>query len=312
MISIVVPVFNEEGSVLPLVEAVRDAMRDWREDWELLLVDDGSDDDTPRMIASCVAVEPRVRLIRLARNYGQSAAMQAGFDHARGSLIVTMDGDLQNDPRDIPLLVSTLGEGFDLVAGFRERRRDPLITRRVPSWLANRLLRFVTGIPIRDTGCTLKVFRREVVDELRLYSDLHRFIPALAFSVAGARIGEVPVRHHPRRFGRSKYGMSRAGKVLADLLILAMLRGVQGSPLRLFALLGITALLVSLAVGALALATAWGWFEAGSVVVLVVIAASWLALGGFLIMTGLIAESFVHQEGGASQVERKLIRGWPA
>lgn len=299
MLSIVIPVYDESESVFPLVDAVRRTMSGWREDWELVFVDDGSRDGTVGAIDACIAIEPRVRLVRLARNFGQSAAMQAGFDFARGELIVTMDGDLQNEPADIPALVAKLEEGFDLVAGYRERRQDTFLLRRLPSWLGNALLRRATGIPIRDTGCTLKVFRRELLLQLRLISDLHRFIPAVAASVAGARIGEIPVRHHPRRFGRSKYGLSRVSKVLADLLTLVMLRRFWESPLRMFAIAGGVALALAGVSSVLALLAAWGWYASGSVVVLAAVASCWLALSGFLVMSGLVAENFVHVEDEA-------------
>lgn len=287
-------------------------MSSWSEDWELVFVDDGSEDRTAEAIEARMAAESRIRLVRLARNYGQSAAMQAGFDHVRGDLIVTMDGDLQNDPTDIRALVAKLDEGYDLVAGYRVRRQDMLVSRRLPSWAANALLRGVTGIPIRDSGCTLKVFRRALLDRLTLYSDLHRFIPALAVAVAGARVAQIPVQHHPRVFGRTKYGMSRVGKVLADLLTLAMLRRFREHPLRMFAVAGTAALTLALLTAAIALLAAWDWVEQGSVVVLSAVAVCWLALGGFLIMAGLIAESFVHVERESEPFEDLLLRRVPS
>jgi glycosyltransferase involved in cell wall biosynthesis len=308
VISICVPVFNEAISVGPLIDTVREAMLGWRDDWELILVDDGSQDGTFDEIVAGAARESRVHPVRLARNYGQSAAMQAGFDHARGSIIITMDGDLQNDARDIPLLVARLEEGVDLVAGYRQHRQDAAFNRRFPSWVANALLRAATGIPIRDTGCTLKAFRRELLGQVRLYSDLHRFIPALAVSVAGARIAEVPVRHHARRFGRSKYGPSRVVKVLADLITLVMLRRFGESPFRMFAVVAGVVLAMSLLAATLAMVAAFGWFEAASVVVLSVIAACLLALAGFLVMAGLVAEEFVHVEEDESPFDPKLLR----
>ena len=308
MISICVPVFNEAASVPPLVDAVRDAMSGWRDDWELILVDDGSLDGTHEVILEHAAREPRVRALRLTRNYGQSAAMQAGFDHARGAIIVTMDGDLQNDPRDLQRVVSSLVPGVDLVAGYRERRQDPFLSRRLPSWVANGLLRWATGVPIRDTGCTLKAFRRELLGQVRLYADLHRFIPLLAVSVAGARIVEVPVRHHPRRFGRSKYGLSRVAKVIADLLALVMLRRFGESPFRMFTIVAGFVLSVAMVATALAFAAAYGLFEAASTVVFSVIAACLLALTGFLVLCGLVAEGFVHVEDADAPFERKLLR----
>jgi glycosyltransferase involved in cell wall biosynthesis len=308
MLSITAPVHNEEESIGPLVHAVREAMHEWSEDWELILVDDGSLDDTARAVEAHAGTDPRVRLVRLARNYGQSAAMQAGFDHARGDIIVTMDGDLQNDPRDIPALVRKLGEGFDLVAGYRQRRQDLLLTRRMPSWLGNVLVRAATGVRIRDTGCTLKAFRRGLLERLRLYSDLHRFIPALAVIVAGARIAELPVRHLPRTYGRSKYGFSRVTQVLADLLTLVMLNQFREHPLRMFSMAGLFALLLAAVSSALAVAELLDLGRFGSGVILTALAMCWLALGGFLVMTGLIAESFLHVQSDEPLFDEVLLR----
>ena len=309
MLTITVPVHNEEESVGAVVDAVRDALRDWRDEWELIFVDDGSGDDTAHAVASRMQEEPRIRLVRLARNYGQSVAMQAGFDHARGELIVSMDGDLQNDPRDIPALVAKLAEGYDLVAGYRERRQDRLITRRLPSWVGNMLIRWVTSVPIRDTGCTLKVFRRELLERLNLYSDLHRFIPALAVAVAGARIAELPVRHHPRRFGHAKYGISRVAKLLPDLLTLAMLVRSRERPLRMFAKAGFAAFAVALLASVLAMLSAVDRSDIGSVVVLTAFAACWLTLSGFLIMVGLIAETWLQSGPTNRTFGGVLLRG---
>lgn len=307
MLSIVVPVFNEQDSVGPLTEAVGAAMHGWRDDWELVFVDDGSRDDTSEAIARAASAESRVRLVRLARNYGQSAAMQAGFDHARGDVIVTMDGDLQNDPADIPALYDLLNSGYDLVAGYRVGRKDPWLSRRLPSRIANVLVRAASGLSLRDTGCTLKAFRREILDSLRLYSDLHRFIAPLAASVAGARIIEVPVRHHARRFGQSKYGLSRVGRVLVDLLTLFMLRRFAESPLRMFSRASLVSFGIAFVAAMTALAAAFDLFESASMVVLSVIASCWLALGGFLLMAGLVAEHFVHADDEGQHIGRKFL-----
>ncbi|MFQ5530043.1 MAG: glycosyltransferase family 2 protein, partial [Gemmatimonadota bacterium] len=200
-LSIVVPVYNESANIEPLVEAVRGALPEV--DWELVLVDDGSGDDTIARIEHAVKSDSRIRLIPLARNFGQTAAMQAGFDHSRGRIVVSMDGDLQNDPSDIPRLVAKLDEGFDLVVGYRVARQDRLITRKVPSWIANWIIARLTGVHIRDNGCSLKAYRSSVLDRFVLYSDMHRFIPAMAVAAAGARVAEIPVQHHPRRAGQS-------------------------------------------------------------------------------------------------------------
>ncbi len=294
-ISIVVPLYNEEESVGPLVDAVRGALGPELE-WELVLVDDGSRDATVPLAEEIAAADPRVRLLQLARNYGQTPAMQAGFDHARGRVVVSMDGDLQNDPRDIPRLVEKLEEGYDLVAGYRERRQDKVITRKVPSWIANRIIRRITGVNIRDNGCSLKAYRSELLDRVHLYSDMHRFIPAVAAATAGARIAEIPVRHHARRFGASKYGLSRVGKVLADLLTIKMIRTFRERPLVLFAAGAVGAVLLGLLFAAAAV-VALGFFrpEKANALVLPGAALLWFGLAVYLLMLGLIAEVAVRK-----------------
>lgn len=295
-LSVVVPLFDEEDNVEPLVEAVRGALAAI-EHWELVLVDDGSRDETASRAAMEARGDDRIRLVRLARNYGQTQAMQAGFDHARGEVVVSMDGDLQNDPRDIPQLVRKLDEGFDLVAGCRMRRQDKLLSRKVPSWVANRLIARITGVPIRDNGCSLKAYRSSLLRRLDLYSDMHRFLPALAASTAGARIAEMPVRHHARRFGTSKYGLSRIGKILADLLTLTMISWFRERPLAMFGIGAMAALLLS------------GFFGAASVVaaltfstmkatayVLPASAILWAMLSLYLLLLGLIAEELLHSD----------------
>ena len=294
-LSVVVPLFNEAENVLPLVESVRKALRD-QEDWELVLVDDGSNDATAIVAMEAVAADARVRLVPLARNYGQTTAMQAGFDHARGVAVVSMDGDLQNDPRDIPALLAKLNDGFDLVAGYRLRRQDKLLMRKVPSWVANRIIAWVTGVSIRDNGCSLKAYRRELLDRLHLYSDMHRFIPAVAASVAGARIAEVPVRHHARRHGVSKYGISRVWKVLADLVTMKMIRSFRERPLAMFAVGSLVALLLAVAFG-VAAGVAMTSFQApkADAFVLPGAALAWVGLACYLVMLGLVAEVGLHE-----------------
>jgi hypothetical protein len=289
-ISVVVPMYNEEENVRPLVGAVRSALEG--REWELLVVDDGSTDGTYASLREEAEGDSRVRVVRLARNYGQTPAMQAGFDAARGDVVVTMDGDLQNDPRDIPLLLDTLAEGYDLVAGYRVARQDRTLTRKLPSWIANRLIRGLTRVDIRDNGCSLKAYRTDLLRRLHLYSDMHRFIPAVAAGAAGARITEVPVRHHARRHGASKYGLSRIGKVLADLLVIVMIRSFRQKPLRLFAM----AAVVSAVLGAITLvAGVWTWPGAAETGRVVYPSASllWFFLASYLLFVGLVAETAV-------------------
>jgi glycosyltransferase involved in cell wall biosynthesis len=241
-VSIVIPVFNEADNVMPLYHALRVAMRELSQTWEVIFIDDGSTDSTYRTLEQLHAQDGNVQVIRLRRNFGQTAAMAAGLDHARGEIIVTMDGDLQNDPADIPLLISRVEEGYDLATGWRVNRQDSL-SRRLPSKMANKLISVTTGLCLHDYGCTLKALRREIADELKLYGEMHRFIPALAASL-GATIIEVPVRHHPRKHGRSKYGFGRTIRVLLDLMTVKFLSGYFTRPSHLFGLCGIIALLL--------------------------------------------------------------------
>jgi glycosyltransferase involved in cell wall biosynthesis len=237
-ISIVVPVFNEEANVAPLCRAVREALADSGLDYELVLVDDGSSDGTRERLLEERRRDPRIRPHLLERNAGQTLAMAAGFAGARGRIIVSMDGDLQNDPRDIPMLVRRIDEGFDVVCGWRRDRKDAWLSRTLPSKIANRLIAWMTGVPIHDNGCSLKAYRAEVIRSLNLYSDMHRFLPALS-SMTGARIDEVVVRHHPRVHGESKYGIGRTFKVLADMVTIKMITQFSGRPGHWFALLSL-------------------------------------------------------------------------
>ncbi len=235
-ISIVIPVYNEEETVLVLYEKIKEALQPLGKPWELIFVDDGSRDGGPQLMESVCLSDPHVKLVRLRRNFGQTAALAAGFDHACGSVIIPMDADLQNDPSDISKLLAKLDEGYDIVSGWRKCRNDPL-SKRIPSFFANKLISWITGVHLHDYGCTLKAYRREVLDEVKLYTDLHRFIPALASSV-GARIGEVEVTHHPRKFGNSKYGFSRTFGVLLDLITVKLLLAYRAGPMRIFGGIG--------------------------------------------------------------------------
>jgi glycosyltransferase involved in cell wall biosynthesis len=307
-LSIVVPLYNEAESVGPLVEAVRDALAG-QPSWELVLVDDGSRDSTAQVAGALAAADARVVLLQLARNYGQTQAMQAGFDRAHGRIVVSMDGDLQNDPRDIPLVVAKLEEGFDLVAGYRMRRQDKIVTRKIPSWVANRMIIWLTGVRIRDNGCSLKAYRRDLLDQLHLYSDMHRFLPALAAATANARIAEVPVRHHARRFGVSKYGLTRVAKLLADLLTIKMIASFRESPLAMF---GLGALLSGLIATGFLSAWLWSFVDRGASLadspmnayVFPGSALLCIALAVFLTMLGLIGEEVLQKVRGEEQLER--------
>jgi glycosyltransferase involved in cell wall biosynthesis len=283
-----VPLYNEEESVQLLFERITTALADAGLDYEILFVNDGSRDRTLEIASGLADRDPRLRVIDFRGNYGQTPAMAAGIDHARGKCIVTMDGDLQNDPDDIPTMLAELTEDYDLVVGWRKNRQDKLITRKVPSWIANWLIGKVTGVPIRDNGCSLKVYRAGVIKQVPLYSEMHRFIPAMA-SIAGARVREVPVRHHARQFGQSKYGLSRIYKVLLDLLAIKTITSFAQKPLVWFGLLALPFAVLSVLafVAAVALATG-GAGElslpyAGTAVLLA-------ALAFFLVMGGALGE----------------------
>lgn len=245
-LSVVVPLFNEEESVEPLYRAIVGALAAFDASYEILLVDDGSADRTFEIAAELAARDPRLRVIKFRANFGQTPAMAAGIDHAVGDVIVTMDGDLQNDPNDIPMLVAELEKGYDLVVGWRFNRQDKLVTRKIPSVIANRLIGRVTGVPIKDNGCSLKAFRSSVIKNVALYSEMHRFIPAMA-SVVGPRIAEVKVRHHARRFGTSKYGLSRIYRVLLDLMLVKTVTSFAERPLLWFAMLATPAFVAGIA-----------------------------------------------------------------
>ncbi len=240
LLSVVVPLYNEEESIGPLYWAIVSALEAARVRFEIVCIDDGSSDQTFARAKAIAQHDPRLRIVKFRRNYGQTPAMVAGIEHARGRVLVTMDGDLQNDPRDIPAFLDKLEEGYDLVVGWRHQRQDKFLTRKLPSRIANRLIGAVTGVPIKDNGCSLKAYRAEVIKRVPLYSEMHRFIPAMA-SITGARVAEIRVRHHPRRFGVSKYGLSRTYKVLIDLLTIKTLISSASRPLSWFGLLALPA-----------------------------------------------------------------------
>lgn len=245
-LSVVVPLYNEVESVGPLHTELSATLERLGRSYEILYIDDGSSDGSFEMVADVQRRDRHVVAVRFARNYGQTAALAAGFDRAAGRVIVTLDADGQNDPADIPVLLAKLDEGYDLVTGWRVPRRDPWLSRRVPSAAANVLIGWITGVRLHDYGCTLKVMRREVVSGLRLYGEMHRFIPALA-SDLGARIAELPVHHRPRRAGVSKYGLSRGVRVLLDLITVKFLSSYSTRPIQVFGVIG----LLSSAVGLL-------------------------------------------------------------
>jgi glycosyltransferase involved in cell wall biosynthesis len=237
-LSVVIPVMNEEDNIPPLLNAVHNALKNF--EYEVILVDDGSTDNTKKKILE--HANEHVVLVELRKNYGQSTAMTAGIDHARGEFIAMLDGDLQNDPTDIPFMLELLKkEDWDVVAGNRKNRKDGMVLRKIPSKIANALIRRWTDVYIKDYGCTLKIFRREIAEDLGMYGELHRFIPVLA-KLQGARITQVDVKHHPRKFGKSKYGINRTFKVLSDLVLMVFFRRYIQKPMHLFGTLGFISL----------------------------------------------------------------------
>jgi glycosyltransferase involved in cell wall biosynthesis len=246
-LSVVVPVYNEAENLQPLCQRIHEALAPTAWTYEIVIVDDGSTDGSDQILAGLHAENSRLKVLRFRRNFGQTAALAAGFTYAHGNIIVSLDGDLQNDPTDIPRLVAKLNEGYDLVNGWRLKRQDPFLRRRLPSQVANWLISLTTRVKLHDYGCTLKAFRRDVAKELKLYGEMHRFIPALAGDL-GARITEVPVTHHPRRRGRSKYGLTRTFWVLLDLLTVKFLSSYATRPSHLFGMCGLLAVLLGAAI----------------------------------------------------------------
>ncbi|HEX7138005.1 MAG TPA: glycosyltransferase family 2 protein [Vicinamibacterales bacterium] len=236
-LSVVIPVRNEAASLIELHREITDTLTRWERSYELILIDDGSTDNSFEIMARIQAMDPRVRVIRFRRNFGQTAAFAAGFDYARGRLIATSDGDLQNDPADLPAMVDRIDQGSDIVCGWRKERKDALISRRLPSTLANGLISLVTGVHLHDYGCSLKVFRAEIVKGMRLYGEMHRFLPAIA-SEQTSSIVEIPVHHRPRKYGQSKYGIGRTTRVMLDLLTVKFLLSYSTRPLQFFGLIG--------------------------------------------------------------------------
>jgi glycosyltransferase involved in cell wall biosynthesis len=252
-LSVVIPIKDEKDNLPPLHERLCAALDPAGVSWEAVFVDDGSIDGSFAVLEELAGRDPRVKVVRLRRNFGQTAALQAGIDWACGDVIATMDGDLQNDPADLPRLLEKLGEGYDAVMGLREKRQDNFVIRKLPSWTANWLIRKVTGTPIKDLGCTLRVMRRELAEALPLYGEMHRYV-AVLLQQSGARLAQVPVRHHPRTAGQTKYGLSRTVRVVLDLITITFLGSYLTRPMHVFGLAG----LVSMALGAVSLLVTYG------------------------------------------------------
>ena len=246
-LSVVIPVYNEEESVKFLCEAVTKALSDLKRPYEILLVDDGSKDNTYKNALTLAKSDSRFKIIKLKRNYGQTTALHAGFQNAKGKVIVTMDGDLQNDPDDIPVMLNKMDEGYDIVLGWRHDRKDFFISRKLPSKIANWLVRKVTGIPVKDNGCAIRAYRAEVIKNFPMYSEMHRLMPVIT-ALVGAKFTQIKVKHHPRKFGHSKYGLSRIYKVLLDLVALKTIFSFFYIPLFGFGFLALAVGLISFAI----------------------------------------------------------------
>lgn len=294
-VSVFLPVYNEEPNLLPLQAKLDEALKVLGRTAEIIYVDDGSSDGSLNMLRDIARKDNRVRVVTLKRNYGQTAAMAAGIDAAQGDVLIPMDADLQNDPADIIRLLDKMAEGYDVVSGWRKNRQDKMITRKIPSMMANRLISWIGGVPLHDYGCSLKAYRRESLEDVKLYGEMHRFIPIYA-AWAGARVTEIPVTHHARTMGQSKYGLSRTIKVVFDLITIKFMASYQTKPLYLFGWAGLLTFGVSLLSALLACLMKFAdWPHHADFIQtpLPVMAMVMLVLGIQLFLMGLLAEMLV-------------------
>jgi glycosyltransferase involved in cell wall biosynthesis len=291
-VSIVIPLFNEIENIRALHEKLDLSLGSQERNSEIIFIDDGSTDGTYEILEEISQADPRVWVIRLRRNFGQAAAFSAGFDFAHGDIIITMDGDLQNDPADIPQLLIQIDQGYDIVSGWRINRQDRFLTRRLPSMAANALISRVTGVKLHDYGCSLKAYRAEVVKNIRLYGELHRFIPAIA-SWMGIRIAEIPVNHYPRRHGRSKYGLSRTLRVALDLITVKFMLNYATRPLQVFGLAGMLSLVAGLGISGYLTILRLFFGESLSDRPILLLGVLLIVLGVQLIVMGLLGELIV-------------------
>ncbi|MEO7971818.1 MAG: glycosyltransferase family 2 protein [bacterium] len=294
-VSVFLPVYNEEPNLLPLHAKLDEALKALGRSAEIIYVDDGSSDGSLNVLRQIARLDDRVRVVALKRNYGQTAAMAAGIDAAKGDVLIPMDADLQNDPADIIRLLNKMDEGYDVVSGWRKNRQDTLVTRKIPSMIANRLISWIGGVPLHDYGCSLKAYRRESLEDVKLYGEMHRFIPIYA-AWAGARVTEIPVAHHPRTMGQSKYGLSRTIKVVFDLITIKFMASYQTKPLYLFGFAGLLTFGVSLLSALLACLMKFAdWPHHADFIQtpLPVMAMVMLVLGIQLFLMGLLAEMLV-------------------
>jgi glycosyltransferase involved in cell wall biosynthesis len=302
-ISVFLPVFNEEPNLRPLHAKLAAALAALGRTSEIVYVDDGSTDHSLAVLREIARGDDRVRIVALRRNYGQTAAMAAGIDAASGRVLIPMDADLQNDPADIVRLLAKVDEGYDVVSGWRQNRKDNLITRKIPSLIANRLISWIGGVPLHDYGCSLKAYRRESLEDVRLYGEMHRFIPIYA-SWAGARVAEIPVRHHARTMGKSKYGLSRTLKVVFDLMTIKFMASYQTKPIYVFGTFGMLCFAASLIAGLWAAILKFGKEVSFILTPLPIITVVMFAVGVQFLLMGLLAEMLVrtYHESQAKRV----------
>ena len=291
-LSLFLPVLNEEENLRPMHEKISEALNSLGKTAEVIYVDDGSTDNSLEILREIAGGDARVRVISLRRNYGQTAAMSAGIDAAKGEILIPMDADLQNDPKDISRLLDKLNEGYDVVSGWRKNRKDALVLRKIPSQIANRIISWIGGVPLHDYGCSLKAYRREVIQDVKLYGEMHRFIPIYA-AWAGAKVAEIPVDHHARTFGKSKYGISRTIKVVFDLMTIKFMASYQTKPIYVFGTFGLIAFLLSMFAGLWAFFLKYGKGVSFILTPLPVIAIVLLAISMQFFLMGLLAEMLV-------------------
>ena len=288
-LSLFLPVLDEEDNLRPMHAKISEALNALGKTAEVIFVDDGSTDKSLEILKEIAAGDDRVRVISLRRNYGQTAAMSAGIDAAKGNILIPMDADLQNDPADIIRLLEKLDEGYDVVSGWRKNRQDKLISRKIPSQIANRIISWIGGVPLHDYGCSLKAYRRDVIQDVKLYGEMHRFIPIYA-SWAGARVTEIPVDHHARTMGKSKYGISRTVKVIFDLITIKFMASYQTKPLYVFGSFGVIAFFISMIAGIWAIVLKLFFNTSFILTPLPIITIVLLAISVQFVLMGLLAE----------------------
>jgi len=308
-LSLFLPVLNEEPNLRLMHARIAEALNSLGRTAEVIYVDDGSTDKSLQILKEIADGDERVRVISLRRNYGQTAAMSAGIDAARGKILIPMDADLQNDPSDISRLLDKLNEGYDVVSGWRKNRRDKLVSRKIPSQVANKIISWIGGVPLHDYGCSLKAYRRDVIQDVKLYGEMHRFIPIYA-SWAGARVAEIPVEHHARTMGKSKYGISRTLKVVFDLMTIKFMASYQTKPIYVFGMFGLVSFLLSVFAGLWAFVLKFIYDVSFILTPLPVIAIVLLAISMQFFLMGLLAEMLVRTYHESQNKAIYTVREW--